>query len=59
VVASLAVAMGLLAIVVELTRVSGAGLAARLQSVFGRPAPATMVAGLSRWLAMRVVPFDA
>ena len=41
--------------VAALTR---SGLAGRIQVVFGRSGPGTLMAGAARWLALRVVPFD-
>ena len=49
---------GVVAVVVELTRASPTGVAARLQTVFGRGGPGAMLAITARWLALRVVPFD-
>ncbi len=57
VVALVAAIGGVLAVVVELTRASPAGVASRLQTVFGRGGPGAMLAITARWLAMRVVPF--
>ena len=58
VVALIAAVGGVIAVVVELTRASPAGVASRLQTVFGRGGPGTMLAITARWLALRVVPFD-
>lgn len=58
VIAGVAVFIGFIAVVVELTRVSGSGMAARLASAFARSVPGALLAGAGRWLAMRVVPFD-
>lgn len=58
VVATIIAAAGMAAITVELTRASAAGVGSRLQSVFGRSGPGTMLAVCARWLVMRVEAFD-
>lgn len=49
---------GFIAVILELTRVSGTGVLGRLESVFSRSLPALLFAGTARWLAARVIPFD-
>jgi len=56
-VATVVVVLGVVAIVVELTRASGAGFSGRLQTIFGRSGPGVLLAGTGRWLAARVIPF--
>lgn len=58
IVASIVVIMGIIAITNQMVRPTGSGLAGRIQVVFGRSGPGTLMAGTARWLAMRVVPFD-
>ena len=56
--ASIAVLMGVVAIVNQMVRTTGSGFAGRLQVIFGRSGPGTMLAATARWLALRVIPFD-
>lgn len=58
IVATLVLLSGAIAIFVQLTRVSSAGVFGRLETVFSRSGPAVLFAGAGRWLALRVVPFD-
>ncbi|MEM9468127.1 MAG: hypothetical protein AAGA90_22350 [Actinomycetota bacterium] len=58
VVASIVLLEGVIAIGIELTRVSGAGVLGRLETIFSRFLPAVLFAGTGRWLAAKVVPFD-
>ena len=57
VVAFVIAAAGVAAMTVELTRPSASGMFARLQSVFGRSGPGTMLAATARWLVLQVEPF--
>ncbi len=57
VVTALVVALGVVAMTVELTRPSTAGVLSRLGVVFGRSGPGTILAATANWLARRVVPF--
>ena len=57
-IAGTAVLVGVVAMIVELTRVSGSGMSARLQTIFGRSGPGVLLAATTRWLALRVESFD-
>jgi len=59
IVAGLAVALGIVAITVALTRPSASGVLPRLVTVTGRSGPGTILAAISSWLARRVVPFPS
>ncbi|MEM9202553.1 MAG: hypothetical protein AAGC53_12865 [Actinomycetota bacterium] len=58
IVAGVVLAEGVVGVLIELTRVSGAGVFGRLETVFARFAPALLFTGAGGWLAARVVPFD-
>ncbi|MEM8707289.1 MAG: hypothetical protein AAGE98_12580 [Actinomycetota bacterium] len=56
-VASFVLLESLVALILELTRVSGTGVLGRLETMFSRSGPALLMSGAARWLATRVVPF--
>ena len=58
IVATIVLVEGVVATAIELTRVSGAGVLGRLETIFSRLLPAILFAGAGRWLAAKVVPFD-
>ncbi len=57
VLATVVVAMGVVAITVTLTRPSAGGVLTRLETVFARSGPGLTLAAMAGWLARRVIPF--